>query len=97
MYMYMMSKIVKEEKMQQLYPDMFYFKGKFLTLQEAPEPTDVLWKNMGVSIFTLIRLRYKTFFYTAIVLIISFYLIFVIYLLQGYLSYKKLDKEHKLT
>ena len=96
-WIYMMSCFVKEETMQRMYPNMFYFKGKFLTLEEAPEPTDVLWQNMGVGVFKLMKLRYKTFFYTLGVLILSFLLIFVIYIIQDHLIVKKVDKKHKLT
>lgn len=53
----------------------FQYKGKSIQVYEAPEPTDVLWNNLGQSIWFVIKRRVFTYVGSLMLIAISFFIV----------------------
>ena len=50
----------------------FIYKNKRIKVEQAPEPSDIIWKNLGVSTFKLLKRRTYTYVASILLLILSF-------------------------
>ena len=64
----------------------FSFEGRQLYIRRAPEPSDIKWENMGVSLWTLFKNRLVTIFATLVCLVAFFGLLFGIKIAQVRMS-----------
>ena len=62
------------------------FKGKSVILKEPPEPSDILWENLGTSIGELVCLRLASFLFMMAILGFSFFVVLALKHLQ--ITYK---------
>lgn len=51
------------------------FRGKSVIVKEPPEPSDILWENLGTPFGTLVKTRLVTILLTILILIASFFTI----------------------
>lgn len=58
------------------------YNGYHITIEQAPEPSDIIWENLTVSAWTKFKKRIKTFFTTIVLLIMSFYILLSIKIYQ---------------
>eukprot|EP00828_Plagiopyla_frontata_P046606 TRINITY_DN8335_c0_g1_i5.p2 TRINITY_DN8335_c0_g1~~TRINITY_DN8335_c0_g1_i5.p2 ORF type:complete len:162 (-),score=18.72 TRINITY_DN8335_c0_g1_i5:64-549(-) len=52
-----------------------YHKDKFINIERAPEPSDILWQNQGIDSMTRIKWRLVTYCVTFFLLVASYALI----------------------
>lgn len=67
------------------------YNGHFINIEQAPEPSDILWENITVSTWVKIKKRIKTALITTIILLASFYILVSIKIYQ-YNTYKDYGK-----
>lgn len=60
-----------------IYPgkQKFVYKKNKLEVYEAPEPNEILWQNLGTSIYTKLWRRFVTYFASVFIVFISFLIV----------------------
>lgn len=43
LFIKLVSVFTTDEKLSEMFPDKFIFKGKLLKIERAPEPSDIQW------------------------------------------------------
>ena len=68
-------------------PKLKPFRGSYLTIERAPEPSDIYWENLNVPLFERFKKTLVTFIMTAAVLAVCFFITFGITLWKVYYIY----------
>ena len=72
-------------------------KGEKIKIVRAPEPSDILWGNLGYSTFEKFKYRAITIFVSTLVLVIGFVLIFLVYDAQKIAKKNVKENSAKIT
>lgn len=65
-------KILRYKSMKILGFNLKYFKGKWVIVNRAPEPTDIFWENLNLKFSRRCKWQFITYLLTLIVLLIAF-------------------------
>ena len=77
----------------------FEYKGRKIRVEQAPEPSDIIWQNLGESTFNLIKRRVYTYTASTLLLFLSFIVVLMLksYQLRVYQDLPESQRNQPMT